>query len=164
MNYKQFVFLFKKQLVSLSYSKQFDLALTVCKKLYPEYQKFCKANDWGNPGLLVQAIHLCAESKAGIADRSKIAEMLTKVDAIIPDMDDFGDDISAYALNASAAVYETLQFLIDDDKAHIYNVGICLTDTVDSKIQEERDLNESEIEQHPTMLEAWNYIIELSRE
>lgn len=163
MNYKEFVFLFKKQLETLSYPKQIDLALTVCNKLYPNYQTFVEIHHWGDPDLLMQAIHLCEESKADSVDRTKTEGMLTKVDTIIPDMDDFGDEISSYALNASAAVYETLQFVLDNDKAHIYNVGVCLTDTVDSQIQEERDLNETEIEQHPNMIEAWNHIIELSR-
>lgn len=163
MNYKEYVSLFKKQLDTLPYQKQFDLAITVCKKLYFDYEKFVEVHQWGDADLLMEAIKLCERGKAGLVDRLEIEKMLPKVDAITPHMDDYGDEISSYGLNASAAVYETLQFLIDKDKTHIYNIGNYLTDTVDFRIQEDRDLSEDEIAKHPMMLEAWNYILSLSR-
>ncbi len=163
MNYKEYVLLFKKQLYALPYQKQFELALTVCKKLYFDYEKFVQVHQWGDIDLLMDAIKLCDQGKAGLVDRLEIERMLPRVDAITPDMDDFGDEISSYGLNASAAVYETLQFIIDKDKVHIYNIGNYLTDTIDFRIQEERSLSEDEIAKHPMMLEAWNFILTLSR-
>jgi uncharacterized protein YjaG (DUF416 family) len=163
MNYKEYVLLFRKQLEALSYQKQFDLALAVCKKLYFDYEKFVEVHQWGDADLLMHAIKLCEQGKAGLIDRWEIEKMLPRLDAIIPDMDDFGDEIGSYGLNASAAVYETLQFLLDKDRTHIYNIGNYLTDTVDFRIQEGRSLREDEIEKHPVMLEAWNYILTLSR-
>jgi uncharacterized protein YjaG (DUF416 family) len=163
MNYKEYVSTFKSQLDTLSYQKQVDLALTVCKKLYPDYMKFVEVHQWGDADLLMKAITLCERGQTGLVDKVAIEKMLPKVDAITPDMDDCGDEISSYGLNASAAVYETLQFLIDKDKAHIYNIGNYLTDTIDFRIQEERDLTEAEIAKHPMMLEAWNYVLTLSR-
>jgi uncharacterized protein YjaG (DUF416 family) len=163
MNYKEYVWLFKKQLETLSFQKQLDFAFTICKKLYFDYEKFVEVHQWGDAELLMDAIKLCEQGRAGLVDIQEIEKMLESVDSITPDMDDFGDEISSYGLNASAAVYESLQFLIDKDKAHIYNIGNYLTDTVDFRIQEERDLSEDEIAKHPLMLEAWNYVLTLSR-
>lgn len=78
-------------------------------------------------------------------------------------MDDFGNELGSYALNASAAVYESLEFIIDQDKTHIYNIATYYTDTIDFKIQEDRELSDLEIENHPLMIEAWNFIIEQTR-
>lgn len=163
MNYKEYVSDFKKQLETLPYHKQFDFAITISKKLYFDYEKFVEVHQWGDAELLMDAIKLCEQGRAGLVDGQEIEKMLSNVDAITPDMDDFGDEISSYGLNASAAVYETLQFLIDKNKEHIYNIGNYLTDTVDFRIQEERDLSEEEIAKHPMMLEAWNYVLTLSR-
>ena len=163
MNYKEYVSLFKKQLETLPYQKQFELAHTVCKRLYFDYEKFVEVHQWGDADLLMDAIKLCEQGKAGLVDKLEIEKMLPRVDSITPHMDDYGDEISSYALNASAAVYETLQFLIDKDKAHIYNIGNYLTDTIDFRIQEEKSLNQDEIAKHPMMLEAWSYILNLSR-
>ena len=78
-------------------------------------------------------------------------------------MDDFGSEIGSYALNSSAAVYETLEFITDKDKTHIYNIATYYTDTIDFKIQEERTLTEEAIENHPLMIEAWNFVIEQTK-
>ena len=47
-------------------------------------------------------------------------------------------------MNASAAVYETLEFLIDRNSKHILNIGTYTTDTIDFKIQGDDDLIEQE--------------------
>ncbi|MFD0765166.1 DUF416 family protein [Mucilaginibacter lutimaris] len=163
MNYNQFISLFRQQLANLSYTKQIDFALAVCNKLYIDYQKFVEVHNWGNPDLLMTAIKLCELNRIDNVDRKKIEAMLPEIEAIAPDMDDFGDNVSSYALNTAGAVYETLEFLIDHDIEHIYNVGICLTDNVDFKVQEDGAITEDEIESHPMMLEAWEYIIQLSK-
>jgi uncharacterized protein YjaG (DUF416 family) len=163
MKHNEYVLLFKKQLQTLSYQKQVDLALTVCKKLYSDYVKCVEVHQWGDADILMDAITLCEQGQTGLVERVKVEEMLPKVDAITPHMDDFGDEISSYGLNASAAVYEMLQFLIDKHREHIYNIGNCFTNTIDFKIQEQRDLTEAEIEKHPMMVEAWDFILSLSR-
>ncbi len=120
-------------------------------------------HQWGDVDLLVDAIKLCEQGKTEPANKSKIEEMLLKVEKNTPHMDDFEDEISSYALNASTVVYETLQFLVDKNRNHIFNIGTYLTDTVDCKIQEERHLSEDEIDQHPMMIEAREFVLTLSR-
>ncbi len=163
MNYKEYVSLFKKHLETLSYQKKVDLALIVCKELYPDYVKFVEVHQWGNADLLRDAIALCEQGQSGLVDEVAIEKMVPKVDAVVPDTDDFGDAIGSYGLNASAAVFETLQFLISKEDARIYDIGIYFTDTVDFKIQEKENVSESSLEDHPLMVEAWNFILTLSR-
>jgi hypothetical protein len=46
-------------------------------------------------------------------------------------MDDFGSSVlGSYALNASASVCESLEFLLDNNKDHIVNVATYYTDTI----------------------------------
>ena len=98
------------------------------------------------------------------ADVSQIKTLLPKIDLITPHMDDFGSsELGSYALNTCTSVYETLQFITDQDKTHIYNIATYYTDTIDFKIQEERTLTELEIQNHPQMIEAWNFIIEQTK-
>jgi hypothetical protein len=78
-------------------------------------------------------------------------------------MDDFGSELGSYALNASASVYETLQFITDKDCTHIYSIATYYTDTIDFKIQEEKELTQFEIENHPRMIEEWNFVLEQTK-
>ena len=91
-------------------------------------------------------------------DVAKTKTLLGKIENITPDTGDFED--ASYALNACAATYETLEYLIDKDSSHIVNIGTCLTDTIDFKIQEEMELNEMEIDSHPLMIEAREFLLD----
>ena len=106
----------------------------------------------------------CENSIEKPTDLIRINELLPKIDSIIPDMDDYESDYQAsYAFNASISIYETLEFIKDQDKTHIHNIATYYTDTIDFKIQEEKKLTELEIENHPLMIEAWNFIIEQTK-
>lgn len=163
MNYRDYTTLLKSQTSSLAYHPQLQFAVLICKKMYFDYQKFTEAESWGDADLLMDAINVCQQALENSVDIEKIQSLLPKIDLIIPDMDDFGNELGSYALNASAAVYESLEFIIDQDKTHIYNIATYYTDTIDFKIQEDRELSDLEIENHPLMIEAWNFIIEQTR-
>lgn len=78
----------------------------------------------------------------------------------MPDMDDFGsNELGSYALNASAAVCETLEFLLDNDPVHIQNVITHYTDTFDFKVQESKTLIMEEIDKHPLMIKAREFLL-----
>jgi uncharacterized protein YjaG (DUF416 family) len=163
MNYQKFTTLLKNQASSLSYGRQLEFAITISKKLCFDYQKFFEVYQWGDPDLLMDAINLCQLAAESNIDKAKVKTFITKVESITPDMDDFGTEIVSYALNASASVHETLEFLVDRDSIHIYNIGTYYTDTTDFKIQEEGTLTDRQISNHPAMIEAWNYILELTK-
>jgi uncharacterized protein YjaG (DUF416 family) len=157
MNYKGFNKKFQSRINRLEYKKQYELAIAICKKLFPDYKDFHIENNWGDPDILIDAIKSCElyfQSKTGIIS---LKEMLPKIDSIVPDTEDFGN--ASCALNAGAAVYETLEFLIDRDHKHILNVGTYLINTIDSKLQEEDDLTEQQIDSHPLMVEARDFLL-----
>jgi uncharacterized protein YjaG (DUF416 family) len=151
MNYRDFIELLKQQTSTQKHESE---------KLYVDYKRFSEIENWGNADLLMDAINVCQQALQNSIDNSKIKELLPQIDSITPHMDDFGSELGSYALNASAAVYETLQFILDNDNTHVYNIATYYTDSIDFKIQEEKELTEVEIEKHPLMVDAWNFVIE----
>ena len=164
MKYKEFTKTFNKQVFSIDYDKQLTLAIDVCKKLYFNYADFSEKYKWGNKDVLLDAITLVEQSKNNNINQSQIDKTLNQLDIITPDMDDFGNDESgSYALNACLAVYNLVQFTRDKKPEHIYDIGTCLTDTIDFKVQEQKTLTEQEIDNNPLMIETRNYLLDKSR-
>jgi uncharacterized protein YjaG (DUF416 family) len=164
MNYQEFTTILKSQTATQPYEPQLKFAVMICKKLYFEYQKFTEVFHWGDANVLKNAITVCEQAIEKPADVALIKTLLPKIDLITPDMDDFGSsELGSYALNACTSVYETLQFIIDQDKTHIYNIATYYTDTIDFKIQEGKELTRVEIENHPQMIEAWNFVIDQTK-
>lgn len=164
MEYKKFIAKFNKQVFSIDFDKQLSLAIDVCKRLYFDYTKFSEKYKWGDNDTLMDAITILEESKNQECPQSIIDQALIRVDAITPDIETFeSDELVSYALNACVAVHNSLEFLIDKLPERIYDVGICLTDTIDFKIQEERCLTEQEIDKNPLMVEVREYLIQKSK-
>ena len=107
MKYEEFNTLFKNKVNSLTREKLLDLAISICKKLFPDYQQFYLEHNWGDPDILLDSIKLCEVFKAQEVSLHSVKEMLSKVDKITPDTEDFVD--ASYALNASAAVYRDIR-------------------------------------------------------
>ncbi|MFD2099732.1 DUF416 family protein [Flagellimonas iocasae] len=164
MNYAEFETKFKKQVFSIDFDKQLALAIEVCKKLYFDYVEFSEKYQWGDKDILMDAIAILEQSKNKDVNKSEIDQMLNQIDDVTPDMDDFGsDEQGSYALNSCVAVSNSLQFLVDRLPEHIYDIGICFIDTIDFKIQEKQSLTEQEIEKHPLMIEAREFLIGKSK-
>lgn len=161
MTYQEFTRQFKLQTKSLSYEKQIGLAISICKKLFFDYQEFSERNNWGNPDLILDTVKLIEESKNIKVDSSLIKEKISQIEAITPDTEDFGD--ASYALNCCVAACETLDFLIDHKAEHVYVIGTCLTDTIDIKIQEDDELTEKEIDDNSDMIATRKFLIEMSQ-
>ncbi len=90
--------------------------------------------------------------------------MITQLDAIIPDTDDFGDWDGSYALNASLSVLETLEYLVDRDKSHIKSISTYMTDTVDFKIaQADNDILDEDVWRHPMMINEMKRQLETTK-
>ncbi|RZK14831.1 MAG: DUF416 family protein [Flavobacterium sp.] len=164
MTYVEFTKKFKEQIFSIDYDQQLTLAIEICKRLYFDYVSFSEKYQWGEKDVLLDAITLIEQSKTNGIKQSIIDKTLSDLDLITPDMDDFGsDELGSYALNACVAVYSTIQFISDKQPNHIYDVGTCLTDTIDFKIQEEQDLTMEEIDRNFIMIEARKYLIDKSK-
>jgi len=163
MNFQQFCSILKENIQALPFDKRLAFANAINKKLFFDYQEFYEEESFGNPDLLLDAINLIENSHSNTLEQESIKQLMLDINQACPDMDDFGGNAAYSALNSCAAVYETLEFLIDKNSQHIYEVGLCLINTVDSKIQEEDELNEEEINNHPVMIEAREYLLDLSK-
>jgi uncharacterized protein YjaG (DUF416 family) len=161
MTYQEFTRQFKRQTECLCFEKQIELAISICKKLFFDYQKFSEVNNWGNSDLILDTIKFIEESKHLEKDGILLKEKIKQIEAVTPDTEDFDD--ASYALNACVAVCEALDFLLDLRAEHIYAVGTCLTDSVNFKIQEDTHLKESEIDNNSEMIGARNFLLEMSQ-
>lgn len=164
MKYKEFITIFNKQVFSLDNNKRLTFAIAVCKKLYFDYVDFSDKYQWGDKDVLIDAINILEQSQTQEINENLVGQTLEKINSVTPDMDDFGgEELASYALNSCVAVCNSLEFLLDKLPKHIYDVGICLTDTIDFKIQENFGLTEEEIDKNPLMIEARQYLVEQSK-
>ena len=161
MTYNDFVETFRNQVNTLSHEKGLELAISISKELFPEYQKFSETHNWGDPGLLLDAIKLCEESRTRALDKSDIDPMTTSLENVIPDTEDFGDYDGSYALNAGAAIHCSLHYTIDKSPKHLFDIGTLYTDTIDFKLHE-MNIAQKEIDNHPFMQQARQRLMVLS--
>jgi uncharacterized protein YjaG (DUF416 family) len=161
MNYSTFVSSFKMQVAGLSVDRSLDFAQRIGHELLSGYRTFFQIHQWGDPAVLAASLALAERPNGDSVDQTELTEMLVKLEAVTPHMDDFGDFLGSYALNACAVIYYLLQFLMDCKPEHIYNVGIAYTDTVYFKLAEQNeDLTDEELAQHPEMRQAWSRVLE----
>lgn len=158
MTYQEFDNKLKKQISKLSHRRQLDFALNICKRLYFDYRTFHEKHKWGNPNILFDGIQLIETSRTKMVEEDLIKETIRKIGEVTPDTEDFND--ASYALNASCAVCSTLDFLLERKSEHIYYVGTSLYDTIDARVQENDNLSEEDIDQHPLMIETRKYLLE----
>ena len=161
MTYQEFTQKFKYQTETLSYEKQLVLAISICKRLFFDYQIFSEENNWGNPDLLLDTITYIAKTNHLKVDESLIKAKTKDTEAVTPDTEDFQD--ASYALNSCTSVLETLDFLIDHKAEHIYAIGTFLTDTVYSRIRDSAEINDSEIDNSIEIITARDFLLGLSR-
>lgn len=164
MNHTEFILTYRRQVSSINYKKQLNLAISICKRLYSDYVEFSEKYQWGNKDILLQAINEIEQSGANDTSQHEINSLLIQIDSITPDTDDFGSDtLGSYALNACVAIHESLQFIQDKSSDRIITIGTCMTDTIDFKIQEQQTLSQREIDTHPLMIEVRSYLLEKSK-
>ena len=162
MNDEEFIQKFKSHIDMLSNDERLLFSIEICKQLFFDYHRFVEVHKWGNSDLLMDAIKMCESGSHGMVELSQLRSMLKKVDAITPDTERFGDEISSCALNAATAIGETLVFMINHNKDHIYTTGMCYVDMAFFKIiQEDGMIGYDEIQEHPSMIEAKKYILNL---
>lgn len=88
MTNQEFGILFKKHIEAYEPDKLLDLAVSICKKLYFDYQTFTESHQWGDADLLMDAINLCDTTEVALIEEQVIEEMLIKIEPITPDSDD----------------------------------------------------------------------------
>jgi uncharacterized protein YjaG (DUF416 family) len=164
MTLTEFKNIIEKQVEGLSENGRLIFSLDICKKLLQDYRTFNKKYEWGNPELLVKGINYCVQTLNGDkSDKYRIEEIISAIDEVTPDTEDFGEYDGSYALNACVAVIESLEFLIDKNIEHIVNVSTCMMDTVDFRIRESFGyLPDEAIDVHPWMVSERNEQIRMT--
>jgi len=161
MTYKVFVESFKSQVNTMSHEKGLELAIIICKELFPDYQKFSETHNWGDPELLLEGIKLCEVSRTRVLNKSDIDTLVNSLEKAIPDTEDFGDYDGSYALNAGAAVLSSLLYIIDKSPKYLLDIGTLYIDTIDFRLHE-TNVVQNEIDNHPLMQEARQRLIVLA--
>lgn len=160
--YLEFNFKLKQQIDTSPEELLLAFALNICKRLLPEYIKFYDRHQWGDSSALTEAINYCESRKIDEMQKTELQDYNSRVDAVTPDTEDFGDSDGSYALNAGCSVITLLDFLITGDKASIFDISTYMTDTIDFKLREAYpDLTHEEIDEHADMINERTYQLEL---
>lgn len=124
------------QLASASPVQRISFGLDVCRRLMPDYLSFFKEYNWGDPTILSRSIDYISYTLGDEADEETINQLMDELDLAIPDTEEFGDFATSYAINAACAVWELLEYLLDNDQTHLMHISTMITDTLDYKLQE----------------------------
>ncbi|WP_316828476.1 DUF416 family protein [Pedobacter miscanthi] len=164
MDSTQFYERLSQQLTVLPQVRLIAFGLDICERLLPDYIEFNQEFNWGNPEILKESIQYIKNSTSGSIDQEKVNQLLSNLEEVLPDTEEFTDPLGSYALNAGCAIFELLEYLIDPETDHLMNISSVITDTIDFKLSElASDLSEEEILKHPEMIKEWNYQLEISK-
>jgi uncharacterized protein YjaG (DUF416 family) len=109
---------------------------SVCERLLPHYALFARRAGWGDPGLLREALDEAWRFAAGeTVAAERLRELERRCDAAVPDTEEHADELVSAALDASAAVCETLACCLDGDARRCAYVATSARDTVDMYVQ-----------------------------
>src|ERR1700744_5772778 len=105
----------EKGLLSLTYEAKILFSVLTSEKLYPNYVAFEARSDWGNSEILKEATslvyyYLINRNSTSISD---FDDIITRIDLITPDTEDFSDLTTSFALDACTALISTIKFIID---------------------------------------------------
>ena len=155
----------KRNISLLADENKMRFAIEICHRLLPEYEKFYIKHEWGNYQFIVECLNYCQENSNLLKiNLQTIEELIEKIDAVIPDTEDFGDLEGSFALNAGTAIESCLMFLKDRRDKHIINVASYMYDTIDFIVQEENEnISTEERDSHPKILEERKWQLEKLR-
>ncbi|KQM72933.1 hypothetical protein ASE74_21785 [Pedobacter sp. Leaf216] len=164
MNATQFYEQLSDQLSILPKNQRIAFAVNICDRLLPDYIDFYAQFNWGNPDILKRSIQCAKNAIANVVDEHEVKQLLAELEAVLPDTEEFTDPLGTYALNAACALFELLEYLLNQEIDHLLNISSTITDTIDFKLSElEEDLNEDEILNHPEMLKEWHHQLQISK-
>lgn len=164
MDSTQFYERLSDQLSLLPKNRSINFGINICERLLADYVDFYNEFHWGDPEILKKAIQYCKDSVSNASEEEKVNLLLAELEEVLPDTEEFTDPLGSYALNAGCAVFELLEYLIDPEIDHLLNISSAITDTIDFKLSEqETDLSDEELLNHPEMVKEWNNQLELSK-
>ena len=163
MDSKAFVTQLSSQLAALSKAQRLVFGLDICKRMLPDYLGFFQEYKWGDPEVLQRAINYIAAHVDTEIEEEQVNQLMDELDLVMPDTEEFGDFVTSFALNAACAIWELLEYLLDDNQTHLMYISSLIAETIDFKLQEIDDtLTEEELSTHPMLLKEWHYQLEKS--
>jgi uncharacterized protein len=120
-----------KELSELPKWHKVAFAAACCERLLPNYLAFSKTEQWGDGDLLRTALdEIWSSLHRKSFDVSRMNQLITSCNEIIPDMDDFDSHYKSAALEASCAVVGTLETLLDKKAQSLIDVAYNAIETV----------------------------------
>ncbi|ANE49443.1 DUF416 family protein [Flavisolibacter tropicus] len=147
----------KQRAQLLSYQDRISHGISICKRLFPYYKEFVNESSFGNPDVLLDSIRFV---ETGKQDSDQLHEFLESLEEVCPDTEDY--DGGEFALNACGAVNALLlQVAEPNDEEHYIEIAMSYYDTIDAKVHDENEeeLSEEEIENHPLLIEARHFLL-----
>lgn len=158
MDFNEFSIKLAHQITSLSPTKRIAFGLDICRRLFPDYLSFFAAYQWGNPEVLKRSMDYINFAMHDEINEDIVNGLMDELDIIIPDTEEFGDFLTSYAINAACAIWELLEYLLDNDQTHMMHISSLATDTVDYKLQEaDVSLTAEMLASHPMLIKEWEY-------
>jgi|GEM_PF-1358295 len=135
----------KSKLLGLSRKARIIFGVSICERLFTNYEVFSKTFHFGNPDVLLEGISLIRQYLIddSLFTRDEIEAVAIEIDsdAVTPDSEDFHTILVSFALDACTSVYSTLQYILSDDVDEISACAVYARDTVDMYTQERHDLD-----------------------
>ncbi|MCP2042191.1 DUF416 family protein [Pontibacter sp. HSC-36F09] len=157
MSSEEFINILEERVERLSNVKVIDFALNICHRLLPYYIKFFDEYNWGNIEALSEGIRFCEKLKnLKSVEKNVVQDLMQQIEEALTDTEEFED--GSLALNASAAVLELVEYVLDKDLSHILNISSYMTDTIDFIARE--NVNELSVN-HQELVKERKYQLEL---
>ena len=129
------------QIYSLSDRQKAVFAGLICERLLPQYEAFCRAENWGSPAVYERGVELLYNSGLGEFHATEAAALLEKLDFVTPGLLEFKGQLTTYAVDACIALHEALKFLADKQETHVSNCATATLDSVELFVQDYRQLS-----------------------
>jgi uncharacterized protein YjaG (DUF416 family) len=110
--------------------------------LAPIYQSFSTRANWGDPqifGRIVTALYSSALGQK--LQQADLANLKNDLDKLSPDLDEFEDGLTSYALDVCIAAEEAVNFLLTASRSHFIGFLTSVSDLLDRYVQEKDDLD-----------------------
>ncbi len=161
-NWKKYQNKVRKNISKLAFDRKLQFAIQICERLFPDYVNFQKQNEFGNPSLLRKGIDFGHENLSlENVGKDEITSLISQIEAVTPDADDFGEIDGSLALNAACSILDMLNFILSSNEEYIFNVANYMYDSVDFIVADKYpNLNEEEIQNHPLIIEEVRWQLE----
>jgi uncharacterized protein YjaG (DUF416 family) len=126
---------------NLSDQQKAAFAGFTCEKLYPQYAAFCRATGWGSPVVFERGTALLLQAARQDIPADIVRPWLERLQQVMPNLAEFENPLTPYALDACSALEQALLFLLDRQEMHLVYCATAATDTVEMFVQEQLQLD-----------------------